>query len=63
MIDRNITLYAQWGNCWIVNFDSQGGTACPTRTVDTGAVVGSLPTTTRTDYDFKNWWSDPTGGT
>ena len=49
----------------IVSFDANGGVIDPsdaTRSVQSGSAVGSLPFTTRTNYNFIGWFTDPTDG-
>ena len=47
-----------------VTFNASGGTVSPTtRSVASGATVGTLPTPTQTGYDFKGWWTAKSGGT
>ena len=65
----NHTLYAHWkraaaGSGFTVTFNATGGSVSPaTRTVSSGAAVGTLPTPTQTGYDFKGWWTAKSGGT
>ena len=60
------TLYSHWkkaASCK-VTFNATGGTVSPTtRSVASGATVGSLPTPTQAGYDFKGWWTAKSGGT
>ena len=47
-----------------ITFDGNGGTPSQsTKTVAAGTAIGTLPTATRTAYDFQGWYDDPTGGT
>lgn len=51
-----------------VRFDANGGTVSPASKVVTcnssyGNTYGSLPTPTRTGYDFDGWYTQETGGT
>ena len=47
-----------------VTFDANGGSADESiRYVTPGNAVGTLPTSTRTGYTFKGWWTDANGGT
>lgn len=62
ILDDSITLYAQWGKEWVVKFNSMGGTSVPSRLVETGNAVGTLPTTTRTEYNFQGWWTASSNG-
>ena len=65
----NHTLYSHWkraaaGSGFTVTFNATGGSVSPaTRTVSSGATVGTLPTPTQTGYDFKGWWTAKSGGT
>ena len=46
-----------------VTFDANGGSCSTTsKTVTSGQMYGTLPTTTRTGYDFLGWYDAPTGG-
>ena len=60
------TLYSHWkkaASC-TVTFNATGGTVSPTtRSVASGATVGTLPTPTQKGYDFKGWWTAKSGGT
>lgn len=50
-------------NCNVF-FDTNGGSVSPeTRTVNRGAAVGTLPTSTRSKYKFLGWYTAPEGGT
>ena len=49
---------------YTVTFDATGGSVSPTtRTVASGASVGTLPTPTRTGWTFTGWFTALTGGT
>ena len=61
------TLYAKWVDktyTVTVTFDAQGGT-CSVYQKDytAGEAYGTLPTPTRTGYDFCGWYTDREGGT
>ena len=60
----NFTLYAIWSaNALTVTYDSKGGTAVTSGTVNTAASISSAPTPpTRTGYTFSAW-SATDGGT
>ena len=49
-----------------INFNANDGTIDPaeaSRTIQTGAAIGPLPTTmTRTNYNFDGWYTLPSGG-
>ena len=59
------TLVAQWtANTYTVTFNPNGGTVSPTtKTVTYDSTYGSLPTPTRTGYNFAGWWTAASGGT
>ena len=47
-----------------VTFNANGGSVSPTtRTVESGASVGALPTPTRDGWTFTGWFTEVTGGT
>lgn len=47
-----------------ITFDANGGTVSPTSVdTQTGGVLATLPTPTRSGYNFDGWFTDPTGGT
>ena len=60
------TLYAHWvqGHTYCtVTFDPNGGSVSPaTRSVESGAAIGELPTPTREGYTFAGWWTAVDGG-
>lgn len=61
----NQTLFAQWTpDSYTVTFDANGGeTPSPTSQQATyGSVYGTLPSTSRTGYQFTGWFTAPTGG-
>lgn len=53
------TLYAHWtANTYTVTFDADGGTVSPaSKSVTYGSTYGTLPTPTRTGYEFLGWFS------
>ena len=57
----NVKLFAIWGSgSYVVTFDAAGGTVSPaTATVPNGAAV-TLPTPTRTSYQFDGWFNEST---
>ena len=63
--DYKLNLYAQWTpNQYIVTFNPNGGSVSPTtKTVTYDSTYGSLPTPTRTGYNFAGWWTAASGGT
>ena len=49
---------------YTVTFNANGGSVSPaTRTVASGAAVGTLPTATRSGYTFDGWFTSANGGT
>jgi len=61
------TLFARWkkasANC-TVTFAANGGKVSPaTRTVASGAAVGTLPVPTLTGYEYVGWFTAKSGGT
>ena len=66
----NVTYFARWvptataTTNFTVTFNPNGGTVNPiTRTVQSGAAVGTLPTPTRAGHRFDGWFTAVTGGT
>lgn len=63
----NHTLYAHWTAGAVyhtVTFNATGGTVSEaTRNVLEGAALGTLPTPTRTGYNFVGWYTSQVGGT
>ena len=62
--DREYT--AHWSiNQYTATFDVNGGAAIDPTTItsDYGLAFGTLPTTSRTGYDFDGWFTEQTGGT
>ena len=61
----DITLYAIWqANTHTVSFNKNGGTGTANdKTVTYDQAYGTLPTLTKTGYDFKGWWTASSGGT
>ena len=74
IVTTNVMCHARWKNGgtdvseppsqeWTVTFDATGGTVSPaTRTVVSGAAIGSLPTPTRSGYMFVGWFTATSGG-
>jgi uncharacterized repeat protein (TIGR02543 family) len=60
----NVTIYAQWSaNSYLVQYDSQGGSAASNANYTVVARSVTLPATpTRTGYTFTGWWSASTAG-
>lgn len=61
------TLYAHWTGAvqsYTVSFDANGGSVSPSgKTVIQGEPYGTLPTPTRSGYDFDGWYISSSGGT
>ena len=68
-LTSDITLYARWGadsvdKKYTVTFNPNGGKVTPTaKQYEANAVLGTLPTPTRTGYKFDGWYTARTGGT
>lgn len=64
VVTADMTLYAQWAsNVYIVSFDPNGGSVSPSSNkVTYGATYGTLPTPTRTGYQFLGWYTSATDG-
>ena len=59
----SMTLYAHWSiNQYTVTFNSTGGSAVSSKTVNHGSAIGTLPVTTRSGYTFLGWYSATSGG-
>ena len=58
------TLYAHWTKqTYTLTFNANGGSVNPTsRSVAYDEVYGSLPTPTRTGYNFAGWYTSASGG-
>jgi uncharacterized protein (TIGR02145 family)/uncharacterized repeat protein (TIGR02543 family) len=64
----NTTVYAHWVSgtvpTYTITFNANSGTVTPTSGVTTAhGTLSSLPTPTRTGYDFSGWFTAATGGT
>ena len=61
----NHTLYAQWSvNSVTVSLDANGGSVSPSSvTVAYGDTYGTLPTPSRSGYNFTGWYTAASGGT
>ena len=56
---KNLTFTAKWKvSLYTVNFNSNGGTACNSRSVTYGSTYGDLPVPSRTGYQFQGWYFD-----
>ena len=60
---KDTTLYAHWKTVhYTITFDSQGGTAVDPIVADVGNLFTAMPTTTRENYVFDGWYTEPSGG-
>lgn len=58
------TLVAHWSlSAFTLSFNGNGGSSPASRTVNAGAAYGTLPTSSRTGYDFVGWFTAASGGT
>ncbi|MDR1778286.1 MAG: leucine-rich repeat protein, partial [Clostridiales Family XIII bacterium] len=60
------TIYAHWSTAsYTLTYNANGGNALSpsSKTVYYGAAYGTLPTPTRTGYDFAGWYTAASGGT
>ena len=58
-VTADMTLYAKWVKTWTVTFDTAGGSAVNSQTVDDGGVaVAPDPSPTRDDRRFTGWQYD-----
>lgn len=56
---ENLTLYAKWTvTQYTLTFETNGGNAITSLTLDFQAPIGTLPTPTRTGYTFVGWFSN-----
>ena len=61
-VQKYKTMYLAISNTVI--FDANGGTVSePTRNVESGHKIGTLPIPTRTNYVFEGWFTEDEGGT
>ena len=63
--DGVLNLYAVWtAQSYTVSFDANGGsTTTASKEVTYGNTYGTLPTATRTGYDFAGWYTEKEAGT
>lgn len=58
-VKSDVTLYAKWTvKTYTVTFDSQGGSAVDSATVEYGSTVNKPTDPTRTDYAFVGWYEE-----
>ena len=53
----SVTYYARWSPGITINFNGNGGTTPSSIVAKSGRAVGTLPTSTRSGYIFKGWWT------
>lgn len=61
----DLTIYAQWtANNYTITYDGNGGTpSYSTQNITYGATYDSLPTVSKSYYDFVGWYTELVGGT
>lgn len=59
---ENVVLYAKWLRVYEIIFDSQGGSHHDAIEVIENTKVGTLPTPTKTGYNFLGWYTEINGG-
>ena len=57
------TVTAKWARKLTVTFNSNGGSAVPSKDVWEGELYGTLPKPSRSGYVFAGWWTTASGGT
>jgi uncharacterized repeat protein (TIGR02543 family) len=58
-VTEDITLYAKWtANSYTLSFDSDGGTALASQTVQAGEALSKLPAPAKDGYIFQGWFRD-----
>jgi uncharacterized repeat protein (TIGR02543 family) len=61
LVEGDITLYSRWAN-YVLQFNSQGGSAVSDKSVITGQPVGDLSEPVRTGYRFDGWFANINDG-
>ena len=62
--NQTVTLYAVWRvRTYTISFNSSGGSNVASIAREHGKPLGTLPTTTKTGYSLKGWFTEPTNGT
>lgn len=60
---KDTTLYAHWKSVhYTITFDAQGGSPVNPIVADVGNLFTAMPTTTRENYVFDGWYTEPSGG-
>jgi uncharacterized repeat protein (TIGR02543 family) len=63
-VTANVTYYAQWTvNKYTVTFNANGGSAVASKSIAYNSAIGTLPSTSKTGYSFKGWYTAASGGT
>lgn len=57
-ITSDLNLYANWTDYFVVTFDSQGGTAVESQTVERDAVAIEPTNVEKTDFELEGWYLD-----
>ncbi len=64
LTEKAFTVSKANATTYTVTFNANGGTVSTTsKTVTKGSTYGTLPTPTRTGYDFSGWYTSASGGT
>ena len=62
-VKGDMSLTAQWeANTYTITFNGNGGSNPSSKDVTYGQVIGNLPSSERTGYDFVGWFTDPVDG-
>ena len=60
---KDTTLYAHWKTVhYTITFDAQGGSPVNPIVADVGNLFTAMPTSTRENYVFDGWYTEPSGG-
>ena len=60
---KDTTLYAHWKSVhYTITFDAQGGSEVAPIVADVGNLFTAMPETTRENYVFDGWYTEPSGG-
>ena len=62
-LTADATAYAQFRTSYTVTFDTDGGSAVDSIQVVAGSKIGTLPTSTKDDYQLVGWFSSRTSST
>lgn len=62
-LTKDTTLYAHWKAVhYTITFDAQGGSEVAPIVADVGQLFTAMPTSTRENYVFDGWYTEPSGG-